>query len=79
VFAVEIWEELDDQDRELMTYLDAGGRLAARETRVGLAKSATQVRLDDLKSRMAFALDGIADKIDVIRALIDLHAEWSGR
>lgn len=79
VLAVEIWDGLNDQDRELMTYLDAGGRLAARETGVGLAKSATQVRLDDLKSRMAFALDGIADKIDVIRALIDLHAEWSGR
>jgi hypothetical protein len=79
VLAVEIWDELDDQDRELMTYLDAGGRLAAREARIGLAKSATQVRLDDLKSRMALALDGVTDKIDVIRALIDLHAEWNKR
>jgi hypothetical protein len=41
-----------------------------------LGKSAAQVRLEDLKGRMALLLDGITDRTEVVRALIDLHARW---
>lgn len=76
VVAVEIWDQLTDEERTLMTYLDAGGRQASRESGIGLGKSAAQVRLGDLKGRMALLLDGITDRSDVVRALIDLHARW---
>lgn len=76
VVAVEIWDQLTDEERTLMTYLDAGGRQASRESGIGLGKSAAQVRLGDLKGRMALLLDGITDRSEVVRALIDLHARW---
>lgn len=76
VVAVEIWDQLTDEERTLMTYLDAGGRQASRESGIGLGKSAAQVRLEDLKGRMALLLDGITDRSEVVRALIDLHARW---
>lgn len=76
VVAVEVWDQLTDEERTLMTYLDAGGRQASRESGIGLGKSAAQVRLEDLKGRMALLLDGITDRTEVVRALIDLHARW---
>lgn len=76
VVAVEIWDQLTDEERTLMTYLDAGGRQASRESGIGLGKSAAQVRMEDLKGRMALLLDGITDRTEVVRALIDLHARW---
>lgn len=76
VVAVEIWEALGDEERALLTYLDAGGRQASRESGIGLAKSAAQVRLDAMKEQMALLLDGISDQAEVVRALIDLHARW---
>lgn len=76
LLGVEIWEELDDRERELITFVGTGGRTGTEESDIDLGRSAVQDRLTALQRKLSEALDGIADAEGVVRALFLLHADW---
>ena len=76
LLAVEIWDELDESERELVTFLGSGGRTAAQQSDLGLGRSATQSRLDKLTDKLRPVLHELRDADQVVLALVDLHAAW---
>lgn len=76
VVAAAIWDRLDDDERELVTFVGTGGRTAVRESDTALGKSAAQQRLERLRPRLWEAVNGCASPEGVVAALFELHARW---
>ena len=76
VFATGIWEQLDDDQRRLLPFLDEGGRAASAESGISLGKSAAQVRIDKLKAHLGVTLEDVDDQVGVIGALLSFYGSW---
>ena len=76
VLARGIWEDLDDDQRRLLPFLDGGGRSASAQSAVHLGKSAAHDKIEKLKLQLRVALEDVDDQAGVIAALVSMSDDW---
>lgn len=74
-----IWNDLDDEERELLADVVTSARELERDGILGLRTSALANRQRRLEGRLADCLVDLPDVGDVVRALLDRHERWPGQ